>query len=249
MERSRTKNSIFNVGTGFFNTITKTIITFVTRTVFIKILGETYLGLNGLLTNILSMLSIAELGIGTAISFSLYKPIADKNNNKINTLMTFYKKAYRVIGIVIFVFGIILIPFLKFILGENANIDNIYLIYMLYLISTVFTYFISYKEVLIIADQKNYKLTKTNFLFDVILNSIQMLLLILFRNFIIYLIAQIIIEIFRRICINRLISKEYITISFDSKDKIAEEDKKVLIKNVKAMFLHKIGDYSINRNR
>jgi len=249
MEQSRTKNSMFNVGTGFFNTIAKTIITFITRTVFIKILGEIYLGLNGLLTNILSMLSIAELGIGTAISFSLYKPLADKNHNKINKLMTFYRKAYSAIGVVILICGIILIPFLKFILAENANVEDIYLIYFIYLINTVSTYFISYKEVLIIADQKNYKLTKINFLFDIILNFLQIIALIVLKNFIIYLIVQMIIEIIRRIFINKFISKEYKDISFSTKEKIDDEDKKVLMNNVKAMFLHKIGDYSINRNR
>jgi len=142
-----------------------------------------------------------------------------------------------------------LIPFLKFILAENANVEDIYLIYFIYLINTVSTYFISYKEVLIIADQKNYKLTKINFLFDIILNFLQIIALIVLKNFIIYLIVQMIIEIIRRIFINKFISKEYKDISFSTKEKIDDEDKKVLMNNVKAMFLHKIGDYSINRNR
>ena len=202
MEHSRTRNSIFNVGTGFFNTIVKTILTFITRTIFIRILGETYLGLNGLLTNILSMLSIAELGIGTTISFSLYKPLANKDNKKINALMTFYKKAYRIIGAIILIGGIILIPFLRFILEEDINIKHIYLIYILYLLTTVSTYFIAYKEVLIIADQKNYKLTKINFIFDILLNVMQIIELLIFKSFVLYLVVQLIIEYVRRIIIN-----------------------------------------------
>lgn len=246
MEQSRTKNSIFNVGTGFLNIIVKTILTFITRTIFIKVLGETYLGLNGLLTNILSMLSIAELGIGTTISFSLYKPLANKDNKKINALMTFYKKAYRIIGIVILISGVILIPFLKFILEENININHIYLIYTLYLLTTVSTYFISYKEVLIIADQKNYKLTKINFIFDVLLNGLQIIELLIFKNFVLYLVVQLVIEFLRRTVINFFISKEYPQTDFCSKEKISKSDKQLLSKNVRAMFLHKIGDYSIN---
>lgn len=246
MEQSRTKNSIFNVGTGFLNTIVKTILTFITRTIFIKVLGETYLGLNGLLTNILSMLSIAELGIGTTISFSLYKPLVNKDNKKINALMTFYKKAYRIIGIVILISGVILIPFLKFILEENININHIYLIYALYLLTTVSTYFISYKEVLIIADQKNYKLTKINFIFDVLLNGLQIIELLIFKNFVLYLVVQLVIEFLRRTVINFFISKEYPQTDFCSKEKINKSDKQLLSKNVRAMFLHKIGDYSIN---
>lgn len=246
MEHSRTRNSIFNVGTGFFNTIVKTILTFITRTIFIKILGETYLGLNGLLTNILSMLSIAELGIGTTISFSLYKPLANKDNKKINALMTFYKKAYRIIGAIILIGGIILIPFLRFILEEDINIKHIYLIYILYLLTTVSTYFIAYKEVLIIADQKNYKLTKINFIFDILLNVMQIIELLIFKSFVLYLVVQLIIEYVRRIIINSFISKEYPETDFYSKEKISKEDKNTLSKNVKAMFLHKIGDYSIN---
>lgn len=246
MEQSRTKNSIFNVGTGFLNIIVKTILTFITRTIFIKVLGETYLGLNGLLTNILSMLSIAELGIGTTISFSLYKPLANKDNKKINALMTFYKKAYRIIGIVILISGVILIPFLKFILEENININHIYLIYTLYLLTTVSTYFISYKEVLIIADQKNYRLTKINFIFDVLLNGLQIIELLIFKNFVLYLVVQLVIEFLRRTVINFFISKEYPQTDFCSKEKISKSDKQLLSKNVRAMFLHKIGDYSIN---
>ena len=244
MEYSRTKNSIFNVGTSFFYTIIKTILTFITRTIFIRILGETYLGVNGLLANILSMLSIAELGIGTTISFSLYKPLANKEQKKIDVLMSFYKKAYQVIGIVILVCGIILIPFLNFILEDN--VDNIYVIYLLYLLTTVSTYFIGYKEVLIIADQKSYKLTKINVIFDILLNIFQCVELLIFKNFIVYLILQLIIEYIRRIVINSFISKEYSQTDFNSKEKLNEKDKRTISKNVKAMFLHKIGDYSIN---
>ena len=123
----RTKKSFLNIGSNFLIMIIKTILTFVTRTVFIHYLGEEALGLNGLFTNVLSMLSLAELGVSTAINFSLYEPLAKKDKKKISELMSFYRKAYTVIGIVVGIVGIILIPFLKYIINGIESIDNVYL--------------------------------------------------------------------------------------------------------------------------
>ena len=114
IENSRTKNAALNISSNVLVLIIKTVFVFITRTTFIYCLGKESLGLNGLFTNILSMLSLAELGIGQAINFSLYKPLSEKNNNNISKLMSFYRKIYRVIGIIVLTFGIILIPFLQY---------------------------------------------------------------------------------------------------------------------------------------
>ena len=137
MKESRTKNSIKNMGTGVIVQVINIIMEFVVRTVFIKILNTEYLGVNGLFTNILTMLSFAELGIGTAIIFNMYKPVADGDKNKIKLLMNLYKKAYNIIGIVVFVLGLCVIPFMGFIIKDAPNIkENLILIYMLFLVNT-----------------------------------------------------------------------------------------------------------------
>ena len=125
----RTRNSILNISTNLVITVIKTVMTFVVRTIFIKLLGQTYLGVNGLLTNVLSMLSLAELGIGTAINFSLYKPLAENDNVKISKLMTFYKNSYRIIAIIVLIIGIILSFFLDVIIKDANSIKDLNLIY------------------------------------------------------------------------------------------------------------------------
>ena len=243
---SRTKNSFFNITSNFTIMMIKTILSFVTRTVFIKVLGETALGLNGLFSNILSMLSLAELGIGTAINFSLYKPLANKDDKKVSILMSFYRKVYSIVGTVEFIIGIALIPFLKYFIKNINEINNVYLIYILYLINTSSSYFIAYKETLINADQKGYKLIKINILGLVFLNISQIIFLLLTKNYIIYLVVQFIEQFIQRIITNIYISKQYKNIDFKSRDKLANEDKSLIVKNVKAMFFHKIGDYCVN---
>lgn len=243
---TRTKKAFLNVGSNFILQILKSVFTFITRTVFIYCLGKEALGLNGLFTNILSMLSLAELGISTAINFSLYEPIAKGNLEKVSALMTFYKKAYKVVGMVVFFIGLTLIPFLHFLIKDIETIDNVYFIYFLYLISTASSYFISYKETLINADQKNYKLTFLNILFLMILNIAQIVGLLVFKQFIAYLIIQLTVQIVQKIVINKYISTQYKTVNFKSTIEIAKEDKLTIKNNVKAMFFHKIGDYCVN---
>lgn len=243
---SRTKKSIFNAASNFAIMMFKTILSFISRTFFIKILGETALGLNGLFSNILSMLSLAELGISTAINFSLYKPLANKDNKKVSCLMSFYKRVYRIVGISILFMGIVLIPFLPFLIKNINEIQNCYLIYILFLSNSVFSYFISYKETLINADQNGYKLTIINLIGVIVLNIAQIIILIVTKNFIAYLITQISILFIQRIITNIYIGRKYKHIDFKSKEKLAPDDKKNIVKNVKAMFFHKIGDYCIN---
>lgn len=245
-ENSRTKNSVFNASSNLITYIIKTILSFVARTIFIKTLGELYLGVNGLLTNILSMLSLAELGVSAAISYSLYKPLAENNKEQISALMSFYKKVYNIVGCVIAVGGCILYLFLDKLIPEYKDLPNISIIYFLYLINTVSTYFVAYKEILITADQKYYKLTKINVTFTVLLYILQIIGLLIFKNFIVYLLIQFTTQILQKVFTNRFITKNYSDIDYNSKTKIEPEAYNLIKKNVKATFFHKIGDYCIN---
>ena len=139
----RKKNSVLNVSSNFLILLTNTFLSFAVRTVFIKILGEEYLGVNTLFTNILQVLSLAELGISTAINYALYKPLAHQDYKKISAILKFFKKAYIVIGLIILCIGILIIPFLGIMLKTN-NVPHTTLIYLLFLINTASMYFISY---------------------------------------------------------------------------------------------------------
>ncbi|MCB2298255.1 lipopolysaccharide biosynthesis protein [Clostridium tagluense] len=242
----RIKNSLNNIIFNLGSTFITYILSFVSRSIFIYTLGAQYLGVNGLFSNILMMLSLAELGIGTAINFSLYKPIAQKDNNKISTLMTFYRKAYSVIGCIVAVFGFILMFFLHYIIKDANTIENLRTIYLLYLFSTVSGYFLSYKTTLVSAYQKDYTLVPINVAISAITILGQIVILMITKSFIYYLFVQIIFGFIQRIIINNVITKQYKDIDFKTKEKLPQSELNVIIKNVKAMFYHKIGDYCVN---
>ena len=152
----RIENAVRNILFGTLGNFASIILGFVSRTFLINILGVNYLGINGLYTNVLSVLSLAELGIGTAISYSLYKPVADKDIEKIKILMQLYKQVYRIIAIIILVLGLLIIPFLKYIIKNPGDIthNQLYIFYLIFLFNTVSTYFVSYKYSLSNAEQK-----------------------------------------------------------------------------------------------
>lgn len=231
---------------GIGGTFIMSLLGFVSRTVFIHVVGVTYLGVSGLMISILSMLSLAELGIGTAITFSLYKPLVENDTEKINSLMAFYKKAYRLIGFMVFSLGLILMCFLKYIIKDNQIIDNLYLIYFIFLVNTSYTYFFSYKRTLITADQKTYLLVPFTTGFCLLMVVVQIVALIVFKNYIIYLLIQLVVSFIENIFINRYIDKKYNFLKNKNIEKIPKCELEVITKNVKAMFLHKIGDYAIN---
>ncbi len=242
----RTKNTLMNTIVGVTTLFITTVLSFVLRTIFIKVLGETYLGVNGLLTNILSMLSLAELGIGSAIGFSLYKPLSNNDKEKIKSLMQYYKKTYYYIGIIVFIFGLILMPFLPFFIKETEMVNNLYIIYLLYLLNTSYTYFFSYKRTLVASDQKTYKLSIYDTIFRIIVVVLQIVYLILFKNFIGYLIINFVITLFQNIKINSVINKEYPYLKENNIKKLTKKEKDNIFINIKGLIFHKIGNYLVN---
>lgn len=241
----RTKFSTLNIITNLLVLVIQTILSFVVRIVFTKILGQDYLGVESVFVNLISMFSLAELGITLSISFSLYKPLAENNVKKISSLMTLYKKIYQIVGIFILIIGFLIMPFLTHFI-DNTNIANFYIIYILYLIDSAMTYLITYKEVLIIADQKNYKINKYNIIAIFSTNVLQIIFLYLTKNFMIYILIKILVQSIQRIIINRYISKVYKDIDFNSKEKLETKELNVIKKNVKSMFTQKIGNYLLN---
>ena len=240
----RTKKSFLNVLSNSLIFIIRSILLFVVRIVFVKTLGKTLLGVDSLFTNLLLIFSIADSGISTAINFSLYKPLADKDYEKVSSLMTFYKKMYRILGTVILLLGIILVPFLRFIIRENIN--NLYLYYFIYLATTVLSYFISYKDSLLTADQNLYKSSIIVGSTYILMYIFRIAFLFIIPNFLIYTLIQLIFMFIQRLLVNRYITKTYTHISFSSQTEISKKEQKKIFKNIKAMFLNKFGNFMIN---
>lgn len=157
MRIERTKNTLRNIIFGFGYRLLNIILPFISRTAILYILGEQYLGLSSLFTSILSFLSLADLGVGGAMVYSMYKPIAENDTKTIRALLNLYLKFYRIIGTVILVLGLCLIPFLKVLVHEELPGDvNIYVLYILYLINTCLSYWLfAYKSALLQAYQRN----------------------------------------------------------------------------------------------
>ncbi len=236
----RTNYSIKNSVTSFISNIVSFLLLFISQTIFIKVLGIEYNGLNGLFSNVLIFLSLFELGIGNAIIYNLYKYIAKDNKEKIKSIMHFYKKTYSIIALLILIVGLFLTPFIKYMIND-VNIDvNIYLVYILFLITTVSTYLISYRRNLLFAYQKKYILNIVHLVYIVILNLLQILLLLLTKNYYLYLIIKIICILLENIYIHIRVGKEYRYLLDKEYKQIDKNTKKDIIKRVKALFIHKV---------
>ena len=239
----RVKKSFLNAVSNSLILIIRSVLLFVVRIVFVKTLGKMYLGVDSLFTNVLLVLSIADSGISTAINFSLYKPLADKNYKKLSSLMTFYKKAYKTLGLIVLGVGLLFIPFLQFVIHEH--IDHIYLYYLIYLATVVIPYFISYKDSLLTADQNLYQSSIIVGSTFIIMYLLRIAFLIYLPNFFIFAIIQLVMIIIQRILINRYITKKYKQVNFNEKESITKKEKKTIFKNVKAVFLNKVGYFLV----
>lgn len=188
MKIDRTGNATRNIVWGIIEKIAAVILPFITRTVMIKVLGAEYLGLNSLFTSILQVLSISELGIGTAIVFSMYKPIAEDDTDLLCGLLNVYRKIYYVIGTIILVCGVILIPFLpRLISGDHPADVNIFILYGMYLANTVISYYLfAYKQALFSAYQRNDLISKRAAFIAMMSNILQISLLTLTHNYYTY---------------------------------------------------------------
>ena len=156
----RTSNAAKNIVSAFSNKLIILIFTFVRRKVFIDYIGVAYLGISGLFSNVLTLLSLADMGLETAMNVSLYKPVADKDAEKLSAYIGFYRILYRIIAIAILCLGLLLIPFLKYIVNMEQEIPNLYLYYVLFVVKTAVSYLFVYKRSIIRADQRTYLINK-----------------------------------------------------------------------------------------
>lgn len=242
----RTKNSLKNVFTNFTNNLLLNILRFVSRTIFIKTLGETYLGINGMLSNVLGILALADLGIGSAISYSLYKPLSENDIKKVKSLMSFYKKAYLIIAGVVLVCGLAFLPFLNFFISDADAVDGLHIYYLVFLANMVIGYLFSYKRTLITADQKEYKIVPIIMLFNFLITFFQIGVIIILKNYLIYLIVQTLFIILENIFINIYINKRYAYIKEKNIEKLTKDELRPIKKNVKALIYHKLGSYFVD---
>lgn len=188
---SRLKNTVRNTSYGIIFKIINIVGAFVSRTLLIYFLGVRYVGLDGLFTSVLSLLSMAELGFNSAIIYKLYKPIANNDTSEVCALLSFYKRIYRIIGVVVCVIGLSILPFLKnFIKGDVPEDVNVYTLFLVYLLNSCLTYWLfAYKTAVLSANQREDLPNKINSITLIIKYIVQISLLVCFRNYYLYVIV------------------------------------------------------------
>lgn len=218
---------------------------FVLRTVFVYVLGNVYLGINGIFSNILTILSLADLGFETVLTYSLYKPLQEQNQAKINALMQYFKKIYHTISLTVLFGGLCLLPFLRYLIGNVSVPENLYLVYLLQLLNTSFSYLCAYKILIFTADQKEYIISIFRNLFMIIGNIGLIVLLLTTKAYMVYLVFQIVITLSSNVFLAFWANKKYPYVVGHSTI-LDKEEKKKIRKNALGMSMHKIGGVVVN---
>lgn len=238
-DSSRTSNSLRNIVIGLCCQSATILLSFVSRTCFIYKLGDLYNGIGSFFGNIFAVLSLTELGVGTALTFALYKPIAENNIQKLSSLMLFYKKVYEFIALIIFLLGLLLLPFLPMLMRDLPPTEPVRLYYLLALCNTSISYLFVYKVALLNADQRNRVVTLINSGFTVLRNIFEILVLIFTQSYFIYLFVWLAGTILNNVTISGVANKFYpwlktkVTI-------ISSSERRGIFNDVKAVMYYKI---------
>lgn len=235
---SRTQNSKKNIINGIVNQFVLLVLTFFSRTIFIKILGEEFLGINGLYSNILQLLSLSELGISNIALFTLYKPINDNDKQKISSLINFYKKLYRIIFVVVLVIGLALIPVLPHIVDSNLKMSDLILFYIISVFNIALSYTFVYYRLLLMADQRINIVKNITTILTVIQNGVQILVLLLTKDYALYLVIQCIFTLLINIIVSIKAKKTYGFV--EQKIELGQEERKQIFKSTKNLFVYKL---------
>lgn len=243
---SRLKNAKRNVFSGLIKTIIVIVLNFSIRTAVLYILGAEYQGLSGLFTSILQVLNLSDLGFSSAVTFILYKAIAEENTEAICAIIFFLKKAYRSIGVIILCIGMIILPFLpNLISSEYPDNINIYILYLIYLLNAVISYLLfAYKSTLLTAMQRDDIVSNVYSITTFVSKGLQLLFLILFRNYYIYVLVLPIGSLFNNILLQILSCRIFPEIV--PKGTISLKTKKLLFKQIQAVFISRISDIARN---
>lgn len=247
MSASRTKNAVRNIYTGILGKLLNIVLPFVSRTAILYLLGSSYLGIGTLFTALLSFLSLTELGFSTAITYALYKPVAENDYGMINAILKYFRRLYLIIGGIILVIGSLLVPFLPYLIKGDLPSDlNIYVLFYIYLINSVISYFISgYRQCILTAYQRSDVTNNIGMLIHLFNNVGQVIVLALTRNYYIFAIVPIIGTIIQNISNAFITRKMYPQIYCEGE--ISEETRKEIKKNLSGLFGTKLNSIVVHQ--
>lgn len=243
---SRIKNAMVNTVFSFCVKLYQTLVPFVMRTVMLHTIGIGYLGLNGLFASVLQILSISELGISSAIVYSMYEPVAKQNTKKLGAILRLYRTLYAIIGVTIFLLGTAMLPFLpKLVSGDVPPDINIYVLYMMYLVSTALSYSVfSYRSSLLEAYQCNYVINKISLVTMTVQFSLQITFLLLFKNYYLYIVTQFAVQFVNQIAVYLAVRKRYPQIKPEGK--IEKQTLQNIVHKVRGLVFGRISSIILN---
>lgn len=245
---SRTQNAAKNAFWGIICKIINLIFAFISRTVFIYILGSTYLGVNGLYSEILSLLSFSELGFGSAVTFSMYKLVAEDDTEKIVKLLSFFKTVYRVIACVIAVLGLSLMPFLGDIVkgADWLTATELRAYFLIFLFNTVIGYFVTYRFTYLNALQKNFVQTNIDTVVTTISYLVQILAIFITKSFLVYLLANSAVLLISRFFIVLYLDRKYPILKQKPVVPLSKEEKAPIYREVKGLVVHQFASVAVH---
>lgn len=238
---SRFKNSTINASTAMISQIVMGIVCFLERMVFNQYFISDYLGFYSLFRNVISVLSVADLGLNVAIAYALYKPLAEDNYDEICAIMSFYKRVYAVVGTIILIGGLVFTPFLSFFVNTTVPINNVRLYFIIFLLGTVFEFYLSYKQILIEANQERYKITLAVNIFHAAMYLTQIGVSIFTGNFLLYSLCILIFDTSRCLFLRHLATKEFKYLKRKVTVKLSKASKDAMFSNIKGLIMSRIG--------
>lgn len=244
MSNSRSKNAVLNIAFGYAAQIGTLILSMVGRRIFLRFLSVDYLGINGLYSNILTVLSLAELGLDTAVLYSLYKPVADHDIPLINSLLKYFKKIYYLLALGIFVVGLALIPFLKFIIKSELNNTDLIVFYLLFLVNTTASYFVAHKVAFLSASQEQRIQKLVTLSSNLFLQVLHIAVLLIWGNYYVYVVATVITTILNNLALSFICNKIHPYLKDETETIIF--DKQPIRNRIYSTFVYKIGGVAVN---
>lgn len=242
----RTKKATMNVLTGVLSLVFTSVLSFVISKLFVQSIGVQGSGLNSVYTNMISILSVSELGIAGAINFNLYRPVLERDYRKISLIMSFYKKCYQIIGTVIFVLALIVSKYVHLLVTDSTySKEFIQISFLVSAMSTVLSYFLAYHRNLIYAYQDNYFTVLIDFVVKIIFSAIQIFCLLIVKSYLLYLAVNLCQNIVCNLIVAIISKKRYPEINFGLKEKDKELEKRVM-KDVKDLAVIQVSAVFIN---
>jgi len=241
MERNRTQKSAINLFVAVITQCLNMLLSFVVRTIFISTMEVEYLGIGGLFSNILTVLSLAELGVGDALVFAMYKPMKEQNWDEMRQLLGLAKRIYRVMAIVVACIGILSSFFLDYMIKEMPNIkENIQSVFFLYMLNLTCSYFLAYKSLFLIANQSQCVVSLVSQGTKILQQLLQMLVLLVLHNYYVYLLCQVFCTVLNNFLILIYIRKRFPCIREERREKFPKKKLEIILKNVSSLSVSKI---------